>query len=77
MISQEGPPNEFVSTAAVAARLAIHRVNAAALVRSGRLPAIKVANRWLVRRDDLERCAQSYRKGCGRPRLKNEDWRQA
>ena len=77
MISQEGSPNEFVSTAEVAARLAIHRVNAAALVRSGRLPAIKVANRWLVRRDDLERFARSYRKGPGRPRLNNEDRRQA
>ena len=77
MIKDEGPPIEFVATAEVAARLAIHRVNAAALVRSGRLPAVKVANRWLVRRDDLERFARSYRKGPGRLRLDNEDRRQA
>ena len=53
----------------MSARLAFHWVNAAALGRSGRLPGIKVANRLLVRRDDLERCARSYWMGCGRPNL--------
>ena len=72
MITQGGPSNELVSTAEVASRLGIHRVNAAMLIRNGRLPAIKVANRWLVLRDDLERFARFHRKGPGRPRLANE-----
>ena len=55
----------LVSTAAVAARLGINRVNAAALVRGGRLRAVKIANRWLVEERDLERFAETYVKGPG------------
>ena len=70
MIPEGGPSNELVSTAEVACRLGIHRVNAAMLIRNGRLPAIKVANCWLVLRDDLERFARFYRKGPGRPQAR-------
>ena len=59
---------ELVSTSEVAIRLGVHRVAAAALVRSGRLPAIKVANCWLVRRADLEQFARTYDGRRGRPR---------
>ena len=63
-----GPVEELVSTSEIADRLGIHRVAAAALVRSGRVPSIKVANRWLVRRADLEQFARTYDGRRGRPR---------
>jgi len=58
--------NDLVTSVEVAACLGIHRVNAAALLRSGKLPANKVGNTWLVRFADLEAFAQSYVKGPGR-----------
>ena len=56
----------MVSTSDVARHLGIHRVNAAALVRAGRVPAVKVANRWVVEERVLERFAETYVKGPGR-----------
>ncbi len=58
--------NDLVASGDVAALLGIHRVNAAALLRSGKLPAVKVGNTWVVRWADLEAFAQSYIKGPGR-----------
>ena len=59
------PISRLVSTNEVAKRLGIHRVNAAALVRSGRLPAVKVGKTWVVASADLERLAKNYVKGPG------------
>ena len=56
----------LVSTSAVAEQLGIHRVSAAALVRAGRIPAVKVANRWVVEERALKQFAATYVKGPGR-----------
>ena len=66
--TREDPPDDLVPTSEVARFLGIHRVTAANVVRSGRLQAFKVANRWLVRRSDLERFAETYESKPGRPR---------
>ena len=55
----------FVSTSTVAQRLGIHRVNAAALVRSGKLPAVKVGRTWVIDARDLDAFAETYTKGPG------------
>ncbi len=61
-----GTSNELLSAPQVAARLQVHRVTAAALVRSGRLAAVKVGDRWVVRRDVLEEFAKGYDNRRGR-----------
>ena len=66
--TSKDPSDDLVSTSEVARVLGIHRVAAANVVRSGRLRAFKVANRWLVRRSDLERFAGTYESKPGRPR---------
>jgi len=57
----------LLSTAQVAEVLGVHRVSVAMIVRQGRLPAIKVANRWIVRRGDLDEFAKDYQAKQGRP----------
>ena len=38
----------------------------------GRVPAVKVANRWLLARDDVEAFAATYAGKPGRPRTKRK-----
>ena len=63
---------EFVSSADAAHILGIKQMSIHALIRDGRLPAVKVAYRWLIRRDQLETFAKSYVPMQGRPRLKRK-----
>lgn len=63
---------EFVSSADAAKFLGIKQMSIHALIRDRRLPAVKVAYRWLIRRDQLEKFAESYVPKQGRPRLKRE-----
>ena len=63
---------EFVSSADAAQILGIKQMSIHALIRNGRLPAVKVAYRWLIRRDHLEKFAESYVPKQGRPRLKRK-----
>ena len=67
IMDQKVSEDELVPTAEAATLLGIHRVTAAALVRAGRLPALKVANRWLIRRSDLESFSRIYSGRRGRP----------
>lgn len=55
----------------VSYRLAIHVESARRLVRRGRLPALRVGNKWLVRRDVLEAFAQRYDSRRGRRAVDN------
>lgn len=55
----------------VSLRLAIHIESARRLVRQGKLPAVRVGNKWLVRKDALEEFAQQYDPRRGRRALEN------
>ena len=63
---------EFVSSAEAAQILGIKQMSIHALIRDGRLPAVRVAYRWLIRRDQLEKFAESYVPKQGRPRQKRQ-----
>ena len=63
---------DFVSSADAAKVLGIKQMSIHALIRDGRLPAVMVAYRWLIRRDQLEEFAASYAPKRGRPRTKRE-----
>ena len=54
----------------VGRRLSIHVESARRLVRQGKLPAVRVGNKWLVRKDLLEEFAQKYDPRRGRRALK-------
>ncbi len=63
---------EFVSSGDAAKILGIKHMSIHALIRDGKLPAVKVAYRWLIRRDQLEKFAETYVPMQGRPRLKRK-----
>jgi excisionase family DNA binding protein len=63
---------EFVSSADAAKFLGIKQMSIHALIRDGRLPAVMVAYRWLIQRDQLEEFAKTYVPKQGRPRQKRQ-----
>lgn len=54
------PLEDFVGAREAAERLSIHPESVKRLIRRGKLPATKVANKWLIRRDVLEQFASTY-----------------
>ena len=50
--------------------LGIHHMAIQRLLRDGKLPAEKIANRWLLRRIDVEEFAKTYVPKIGRQRQK-------
>jgi excisionase family DNA binding protein len=61
------PFDSFVDILEAGQRLNIHPESVRRLIRQGRLPAYKFANKWLIERDVLEQFAQTYD---GRPGAK-------
>ena len=47
-------------------RLSIHPDSVRRLIRQGKIPAFKFANKWLIRKDELEQFALSYDSRPGR-----------
>ena len=58
---------DLLSSTDLAGVLGIHPVSARVLIRRGDLPAVKVANRWLVDRSAAEEFARTYRRIRGWP----------
>jgi excisionase family DNA binding protein len=61
------PFDRFVDILEASGRLNIHPESVRRLIRQGKLPAYKFANKWLIERDILEQFAQTYD---GRPGAK-------
>ena len=59
---------EYVSSPQAAKILRITYVGVAQLARQGKIPAVKIANRWLIPRAFVEEFAQTYVGRRGRPR---------
>ena len=62
----------YTSSAEAAKVLGIHPMTIQKLFRDGTLPGEKVANRWVIRRVDLEEFAKRYVPKVGRPRTKRK-----
>jgi excisionase family DNA binding protein len=62
----------LVSSSEAAKILGIHPLAIQKLIYQGRLPAEKVANRWLIGRAALEDFAKTYEGKRGRPRQKRK-----
>ena len=62
----------YVSSGEAARVLGIHRFAIQQLIHRGQLPAEKIANRWLIRRDALMELAKTYEGKQGRPRQKRK-----
>ena len=63
---------EYVSSSEAAGILGIHPFAIHNLIRQGKVPAVKIANRWLLSRQQLEEYAQTYVPKQGRPRQKRK-----
>ncbi len=67
----------FLASSEAADILGIHHMAIQKLLREGKLPAEKIANRWLLRRADVEAFAKTYVPKVGRPRQKRKYTRRA
>ncbi len=59
---------KLVATSEAAARLNVHHKTVARLMRLGKLPAVKIANRWLIQESDFNTFGESYVSKKGRPK---------
>ena len=64
--------NTVVSTSEAANVLGIHSLSIQKLIYSGALTAEKIANRWLIQKDELAEFAKTYNPSRGRPRTKRK-----
>lgn len=62
----------YITTTEAAKLLSIDPKSAGLLVRNGKIPGVKLANRWLIPKDFVEELAKSYRGKRGRPRTKRK-----
>ena len=62
----------YIASSEAANILGIHHMAIQKLLREGKLPAEKIANRWLLRRVDVEEFAKTYVPKVGRPRQKRK-----
>ena len=64
--------DQFASTGEAAQLLRMHPLAIQKLIYNGKLPAEKVAYRWLIPRKELEDFAKTYVPKRGRPRQKRK-----
>ena len=62
----------YLASSEAAEMLGIHHMAIQRLLRDGKLPAVKIANRWLVSREFVEQMAKTYHAQAGRPRTKRK-----
>jgi excisionase family DNA binding protein len=62
--------SDYISSPQAAKKLRITHVGVAQLARQGKIPAVKIANRWLIPRTFVEEFARTYEGKRGRPRKK-------
>ena len=67
-----GLTDTYVSSLEAATVLVIHPMAIQKLLKAGKLRGEKIANRWLIRRADLEEFAKTYEAKVGRPRTKRK-----
>ncbi len=64
--------DQFVSSSEAAKLLGAAHITVSQLCQHGKLPAVKIANRWLIPRDVLEEFAKTYVPKVGHPRTKRK-----
>jgi excisionase family DNA binding protein len=64
--------DNYVTSPEAAKTLGVHYVAVAQMARQGRIPAVKIANRWLIPRAFVEEFAKTYEGKRGRPRQKRK-----
>ena len=64
--------SNYIPSGEAAKVLGVHPMSMQGLCRSGRLKAEKYANRWMIRREDLDEFAKTYVPTIGRPRQKRK-----
>jgi len=60
VLLEPDPFDQYTDVHFAAKRLSIHPESVKRLIRSGKLPARKFANKWFVRKDTLEQFAGLY-----------------
>ena len=63
---------QFVTSGLAARILGAQRITVSKMCQQGKLKAVKLANRWLLLREDVEALAETYYPQVGRPRTKRK-----
>ena len=64
--------NSWVTSSDAAAKVGASQVTISQLCQHGKIPALKIANRWLIPRAAFEEFAKDYQPRRGRPRTKRK-----
>ena len=64
--------SNYIPSGEAAKILGIHPMSIQHLCQDGKLTAEKFANRWMIRREDLDEFAKTYVPTVGRPRQKRK-----
>ena len=64
--------DQFVTSGEAAKLLGAKHITVTQLCQHGKLPAVKIANRWLIRREELMEFAKTYVPKVGHPRTKRK-----
>lgn len=64
--------NGYISSTETAEILGIKPKSVGFLARQGKLPALKVANRWIISRQAINDFSRTYQPRVGRPRTKRK-----
>ncbi len=65
--NMDNPIDNYISTTEAAEILGIEPKSAGLLARQGKIPSVKIANRWLVDRTKLDEFKETYEGRRGRP----------
>lgn len=65
----ETPFDNYVDVLEAGQRLRIHPESVRRLIRQGKIPGVKFANKWLIRKDELEQFALVYDRRPGKKRV--------
>ena len=64
--------DSYVTSAEASIKVGASQVTVSQLCQQGKLPAVKIANRWLIPKDALEDFAKTYVPKVGHPRTKRK-----
>ena len=64
--------DQFVTSGEAAKLLGAKHITVTQLCQHGKLPAVKIANRWLIRREELMEFAKTYVPKVGHSRTKRK-----
>jgi len=68
----ENLEHQYITSGRAAKLLGAGRITVTRMCRQGKIPAVKISNRWMIPRAVIEELAKTYVPNVGRPRTKRK-----